>query len=1359
MPSKDLEYNERTIHADHADAIPKPNESLITTYFPIITKSDIALLDEHDNAIGNLLGKNTLEFTMSHTATTTATCYEDNQATESMDVQDTLEGTPAKKIRNGDSPWNTTTTSVALPPLDLTQTKQRRSKRPRTACHTKEDPRRTRLAPIEYPTPSVPTQQHRKTRAALLFCSDNPLQVIPMLHGDHDVPEKIKGWTTAQPLTPKRARRQPTVNKTPIQSRYLVKWRDSIVPSWELPYYNATRYAPIHVAALEENDPEWEDFVLCEHCDKKSSDHANPMLICSSCLKGYHCHCVQSTPPEEDYICNQCQERSTNEPPHPPDVNLWVRVKWPDTWEPHENLLEEAHQDLIRDYLKQNRYDSTQAYKEEAYIKQYDKNLTNLEKQGVHSQPQTALEAHIEATLKGKVHIHTATMQPHTDINPPNKIVIQKRIVEGMTEKHQRYHLQLACIYHTSGQCASTISIDRLAYLKQKHIKESHHLPEDIMKLLQRHTDGYKKEKGTSPFQAKRHWSPPPRVTRALQSHLGVDTERITTPLTCNMDMTCIHTLYHEDTAFGALHGTYNTPWTGSSIATPIQTPAEMNEAIRWAYHSCVQLPEPTLTTLLLSATQSHSSSYTKWLRMYPEQCHLLTTIPSKHFDYLPHDHWKGISYSPKCHKFDINVILVGNKAGLLKYGPKTQQHWQALSDEVHGKTGSIFHLPAYTNHPPYLPKANPAQDGHTIPPIMLHCPKALTRLIKQLAHSNTSIPTRTLLTSNNQQHQCVHPSDDAPDTPLRYDWTQFAYTDGSLIDDSNAKKTFLGSGVYIPNRDTNHNEPGHDMSIHVNPMGIGITKTVNRAELVAILHTIQQGEHKIATDSACSLQLIRKSISSLWRLTNHVHYILLQSIRMALYKSPHTSIHLHKVKSHNGVIGNVKADHAAKQAGRKSDPDIRNETIPCIPDGNDPHKDIHWPHDTTPDQQDQPKSRAEMANLTEDLKNHMHDKHSLGYSNTQSIYFQSWTSILPIVNEKASNHFMTSTKATHTQRKYMIAYRTGTLPTNKMFNRFDPAHTNKCPLCKTHLDGGHHALSGCEVIAQKIGSLRHNAAGRLIMKAISKGSRGADLIMADVGKHSLMKEIGLGNLPHRIPNWMLQTPITDNHEPTSKTNSQDHQTAPLSEASANWCREENSENDSVTKLKDDIQQATRTLKTQFIPDALLLINGTRKKIDKESEFAIIEIKYCSDTKPQEQENNANTQHTQLHSLLTRTWGCKVTLHTILLGVGGTIYTSMEHTMHTLGVQEGAYNKLANELNLVAAEFAERAMALRRFLMYTEQKNQATPTNTAGGELTSAHVKDYYNAPTQCPSNQPPAPYHLQSKYAMQPSYRNGDPD
>jgi hypothetical protein len=54
----------------------------------------------------------------------------------------------------------------------------------------------------------------------------------------------------------------------------------------------------------------------------------------------------------------------------------------------------------------------------------------------------------------------------------------------------------------------------------------------------------------------------------------------------------------------------------------------------------------------------------------------------------------------------------------------------------------------------------------------------------------------------------------------------------------------------------------------------------------------------------------------------------------------------------------------------------------------------------------------------------------------------------------------------------------------------------------------------------------------------------------------------------------------------------------------------------------------------------------------------LVEIEYCEDTRPQKQLNAAKEQHKDLRNILQ---GAYVTLHIILLGVGGTIYNT--HTL------------------------------------------------------------------------------------------------
>jgi hypothetical protein len=384
-------------------------------------------------------------------------------------------------------------------------------------------------------------------------------------------------------------------------------------------------------------------------------------------------------------------------------------------------------------------------------------------------------------------------------------------------------------------------------------------------------------------------------------------------------------------------------------------------------------------------------------------------------------------------------------------------------------------------------------------------------------------------------------------------------------------------------------------------------------------------------------------------------------------------------------VVGNVLADEAARPRPRSKlqdgDENERHDTVSYEGVADNPFESRYWLRakvrdaaiENTEDDNRNNARTKELPNMHDALKLHMHLVHKIGFSNQESIYFQAWKKITPQIDVKNSSHFMTSTKVTYKQRKQTLRYRTGTLNTNVMRHRMDPTVPSNCPLCGG-ADGGHHAVSGCPVIAQGVGANRHHAAGRRIVRAIYKGAKGAALVMADVGRKELLEQDGLGHLPHTIPDWILPPSIRD-------------------------------------------QEERMRLKQKFKPDALMVLGPSNNAMCKDSIVYVIELKYCQDTDPTQQECRAQCQHADLMSHLIEWWGCKVQLIPLMLGVGGTIYSEMQAKFVLLGVEGAAYNNLAQTLNALAAEYVEKAMLCR----FANIQSNMQPSNVAGNRLSLRH--------------------------------------
>jgi hypothetical protein len=214
-------------------------------------------------------------------------------------------------------------------------------------------------------------------------------------------------------------------------------------------------------------------------------------------------------------------------------------------------------------------------------------------------------------------------------------------------------------------------------------------------------------------------------------------------------------------------------------------------------------------------------------------------------------------------------------------------------------------------------------------------------------------------------------------------------------------------------------------------------------------------------------------------------------------------------------------------------------------------------------------------------------------------------------------------------------------------------------------LDGGHHAVAGCPVLHDTIDAQRHNAAGRIILKAVAQGRHGASLYAADVGRKELMEAEGLEALPRGLPNFLKPAKCKEQKWPSRP--------------------------DGVLVLRRGRGTAGDTSDIGMVAvDSLGNVI-----IDSKSVVLLIEVKYCADYKCREKLAECEKQHAETMAMIASWWGCEVKLHSVVLGVGGSIFRTLKATMKELGVTGNAYRSMAHKLNMSAAEYVEKAMQFR----------------------------------------------------------------
>ncbi|KAJ9521339.1 hypothetical protein QJQ45_001283 [Haematococcus lacustris] len=432
-------------------------------------------------------------------------------------------------------------------------------------------------------------------------------------------------------------------------------------------------------------------------------------------------------------------------------------------------------------------------------------------------------------------------------------------------------------------------------------------------------------------------------------------------------------------------------------------------------------------------------------LRRYPEYCQHLASIPPN----------KTSCTKPGKHA-NLHIYVIWNAAGQQLVTKGNPQGWLA-------STATALH-PQRDTHPIRNRPTNQRQPATPPSGHKQHMRLPLDR----------DLPTSGHQRSHNQltEHSTTQPR------MAINEWATLAYSDGSCIKPSGAHPERVGAGVYIPE---------NNVLVTV-AMDDPESNTINKAELTAIHAALKAGVNRIATDSLCSIYQIRRALANPMSLITHRHNDILTAIATLIIDSPDT-IQFYKVRAHSGIIGNEGADALAKHAALHPElantpayrPTTRKETSIWLTSEADGE------------------TLAPLPDCRQSVRAHMHRKHSLGLANQDSIYYQMSQEITKVAAKGAGERVMTDTNISiHAQRTALL-YRTGGLYNQKLAMRWKRATDDRCPLCG-EADSATHLLSGCSETLPMVQE-RHNGAGRLIAKAISKGTLGGYISFADTGR------------------------------------------------------------------------------------------------------------------------------------------------------------------------------------------------------------------------------------------------------------------
>jgi hypothetical protein len=275
-------------------------------------------------------------------------------------------------------------------------------------------------------------------------------------------------------------------------------------------------------------------------------------------------------------------------------------------------------------------------------------------------------------------------------------------------------------------------------------------------------------------------------------------------------------------------------------------------------------------------------------------------------------------------------------------------------------------------------------------------------------------------------------------------------------------------------------------------------------------------------------------------------------------------------------------------------------------------------------------------------------------------VYVTAWRDTAPHAHGELSNGFVDSSSIGLATKRMEWKARCGLIHNKKLEKRYTKQGDGLCPLCRQP-DGTRHILSGCRALSG-LYTERHNAVGRLILKAIRKGECGAEVVQHDVGSAAKLASAGMHNdLRDRlIPPSTLPDLVLQRHSCTRET-----------------CSRPDITLDS---------QAARNDPTVFTPPLIRLI----------------EIKVCNDTDTTGQLTRAESQHEALFNMLQAHYGTdRVQFVPLLFGATGTIYESTRARLVGLGVPLHAATRTLAAVHTTLCQHVHAIVGARRAREHT----------------------------------------------------------